>query len=175
VKNRQCHPRAFSLIEVTLALGVAAFCLVVVFGLLPLGITSNQNSIQQSAAASMSRAIVADLHTAPPASSLVTTSTSAIFGIPIPAAGAGTSIRDTLYLRQDGTTGGAPINQDANGAFNPLYRATLYFYPPPVGGQRTATFARLLITWPALADSKAGVDPINFTGSYEVDISLDRN
>ncbi len=61
---------AFSLIEVTLALGVAAFCLIAVFGLLPVGVNTNQSSIQQTAAASFATRIAADLRaakaTAPP-------------------------------------------------------------------------------------------------------------
>ena len=48
---------AFSLVEVTLALGVAAFCLIAVFGLLPVGVNSDQTSIQQTAAASLATSI----------------------------------------------------------------------------------------------------------------------
>jgi type II secretory pathway pseudopilin PulG len=41
---------AFSLVEVTLALGVAAFCLLVLLGLLPTGLKTQQSSIQQTTA-----------------------------------------------------------------------------------------------------------------------------
>src|SRR6266536_4051847 len=41
---------AFSLVEVTLALGVAAFCLVAVLGLLPTSLKTQQASIQQTTA-----------------------------------------------------------------------------------------------------------------------------
>src|SRR5438128_356253 len=40
----------FSLVEVTLALGVAAFCLLVLLGLLPAGVKTQQSSIQQTTA-----------------------------------------------------------------------------------------------------------------------------
>ena len=40
----------FSLVEVTLALGVAAFCLLVLLGLLPVGVKTQQSSIQQTTA-----------------------------------------------------------------------------------------------------------------------------
>src|SRR5205814_10489084 len=52
---------AFSLVEVTLALGVAAFCLLAVFGLMPIGLQTNRNTISQSAAANIIAAVVADL------------------------------------------------------------------------------------------------------------------
>src|SRR4051812_39938473 len=42
--------RGFSLVEVTLALGVAAICLIVLMGLLPVGVKTQQNSIQQTTA-----------------------------------------------------------------------------------------------------------------------------
>jgi len=40
----------FSLVEVTLALGVAAICLLAVLGLMPAGVKTQQNSIQQTTA-----------------------------------------------------------------------------------------------------------------------------
>jgi type II secretory pathway pseudopilin PulG len=56
---RRVH--AFSLVEVTLALGVAAFCLLAVFGLMPIGVQTNRNTISQTAAANIMAAVVADL------------------------------------------------------------------------------------------------------------------
>ena len=41
---------AFSLVEVTLALGVAAFCLITVLGLFPASLKTQQSSIQQTTA-----------------------------------------------------------------------------------------------------------------------------
>ena len=48
--HREC---AFSLVEVTLALGVAAFCLIAVFGLLLVGVQTNQRATSQTAAGSI--------------------------------------------------------------------------------------------------------------------------
>ena len=73
----------FSLIEVTLALGVAVFCLVTLFGLLPVGLTSNQDSLEQTMAGNIASAIVADLRCAQP----MGTGTSPHFGFIIPALG----------------------------------------------------------------------------------------
>src|ERR1044072_3486768 len=55
---------AFSLVELTLALGVAAFCLLAVFGLMPLGVQTNRNANSQTAAANIMAAVIADLRAA---------------------------------------------------------------------------------------------------------------
>jgi uncharacterized protein (TIGR02598 family) len=55
---------AFSLVEVTLALGIAAFCLVTVFALLPVALKTQQASIQQTTANTIASQIVADLSSA---------------------------------------------------------------------------------------------------------------
>src|SRR5439155_15142057 len=56
---------AFSLIEVTLALGVAGFCLLAVFGLLPVGVQTNQRALSQTAATVILSSVVADLRATP--------------------------------------------------------------------------------------------------------------
>src|SRR6266571_3426648 len=74
---RRVH--AFSLVELTLALGVAAFCLLAVFGLMPIGVQTNRSSTSQTAAANIMAAVVADLRGTPKANTI-----SAQFGIIIP-------------------------------------------------------------------------------------------
>ena len=86
--------KAFTLVEVTLALGVAAFCLLAVFGLLPTGINCNRASVEQTAAASLARAIVADLRSTPRNSR-----TSPQYAIPFPSAYV------PFYFAEDGTVG----------------------------------------------------------------------
>ena len=60
---RRVH--AFSLVEVTLALGVAAFCLLAVFGLIPVGLQTNRNSTSQTGATNIIADVVADLRGTP--------------------------------------------------------------------------------------------------------------
>ena len=55
----------FSLVEVTLALGVASVCLIAIFGLLPVGLRTNQDAIQQVAAADILGAVMTDLRATP--------------------------------------------------------------------------------------------------------------
>src|SRR5436190_7544166 len=73
--------RAFSLVEVTLALGVAGFCLIALFGLLPIGVQTNQRAISQTAATSILSNVIGDLR-ATPASSSTSTQYKIAFGTP---------------------------------------------------------------------------------------------
>src|SRR6187551_60791 len=57
--------RAFSLIEVVLALGVAAFSLIAVFALLPVGVQTNRNAISQTATTEILASVIADLRATP--------------------------------------------------------------------------------------------------------------
>ena len=56
--------RAFSLVEVTLALGIASFALMAVLGLLPVGLKSVKNANEQAAAANVLNAIAECLRSA---------------------------------------------------------------------------------------------------------------
>src|SRR5258707_5615695 len=56
---------AFSLVEVTLAIGIAAFCLIAVFGLVPVAVLTNRNATSQTAAANIMAAVVANLRATP--------------------------------------------------------------------------------------------------------------
>src|SRR2546430_17709709 len=80
--QRRCD-WSFSLVEVTLALGVAAVSLLVIFSLLPIGLQTNQRSIEQTASVDILSAVAADLRAAPRGGA--TTSTQ--FGINVPAGG----------------------------------------------------------------------------------------
>jgi len=155
----------FSLVEVTLALSVAAFSLVTIFGLLPIGLSSNQASIEQTVAAGMATRLSADLRAAPPACPQ-----SPLYQISIPVSG---SAMHTVFLKEDGTVASSP-DIDTNPGQNPRYRATLFF-AAPAARQKTATMVRILVTWPALTDMAANTPPIKFSGSFETLICLDRN
>ena len=65
MRHWNCRSAAFSLVEVTLALGVGAFCLIAVFGLLPVGVQTNQRATSQTAAASIMANVIADLRATP--------------------------------------------------------------------------------------------------------------
>jgi hypothetical protein len=160
----------FSLIEVALALGVAAFALVAIIGLIPVGLNSNQASSDQTAAAGLAAGIVADLRAAPVAIPPVVKNTPR-YQVPLPPSGSATH---AIFLREDGSMSGS-MDANADPGQDPRYRATLYITAPTSASQKVATVVRVLITWPALADYRAMTTPVKFTGSYEVVTALNRN
>jgi uncharacterized protein (TIGR02598 family) len=152
--NRRCNlTMGFSLVEVTLALGIAAFCLIALFGLLPLGIQTNQSSISQTAAASVLSSVAADLR-ATPKTSLTSLQYDITFGT-----------AKSLYFDGEGRTV-APTDAYAT----PRYRVTITFPPSPAGAF-APTFVSLKVSWPAL------VDPATTTpaGLIETFTALDRH
>ena len=62
---RKLSVSGFSLVEVTLALGIAAFCLLTVFALIPVAALTNRNATSQTAATNIMAAVVADLRATP--------------------------------------------------------------------------------------------------------------
>jgi uncharacterized protein (TIGR02598 family) len=66
VKRSIISQAAFSLVEVTLALGIAAFCLIAVFGLVPVGVQTNRNATSQTAATNILSSVIADIRASPP-------------------------------------------------------------------------------------------------------------
>lgn len=139
---------SFSLVELTLALGIAAICIIAVFGLLPVGLKANHNAISQSASASIIAAVVADMRATPRAA---TTSTQ--YGVSF-------GVTKTLYFDN---AGGISTALDAKSR----YRLNVEFPANPTAG--AATFASLKVTWPA------GASPASAIGASEVFVAFDRN
>lgn len=140
-------PRAFSLVEVTLAIGIAAFCLLGIFTLLPVGATSNRDSVNTTHAASLAETVIADLR------GTELGGTSLIYSLKPDTAG-----ETALYLKEDGTK--VPAAADAN------YRVAVVVVPPS-SGVIAPTQVRAVFSWPAAAPNPAN--------SFEVVSSLDRN
>jgi uncharacterized protein (TIGR02598 family) len=136
---------SFSLVELTLAIGVVAFCLIAIVGLLPVGVQTNQAAISQTAAANILSAVAVDLRATPG-----TNDTSAQFGINFAL------LSQTLYFGEDGRSIAA--------ADAPRYRLTITF-PPNPAGIHAARFATLKISWPAAADP-ATTPPAGFVESF---------
>lgn len=144
------------MVEVTLALGVAAVSLLIIFSLLPIGLQTNQRSVEQAASVDILSAVAADLRATPRGAG-----SSLQFNIPIPA----NPVTGSVSI--------APIYFDSAGQVVPStgparYRVTITFLDNG-GGTRTATFADLKATWPAAA---AVMDA---QGSAEMFAAFDRN
>jgi uncharacterized protein (TIGR02598 family) len=151
--------KAFSLVEVTLALGVAAVSLLVIFSLLPIGFQTNQQSIEQSVSVDILSTVAADLRAAPVTNPCGRATISTQFGIPIPAVGSTGST--TLFFN---TAGQCSTSRQTDSR----YRVTITFATNG-GGTKTATFATLKVTWPAAATVA------NALGSGEMFAAFDRN
>ena len=140
--------RAFSLVELVLALGVLAFCLIAVFGLMPVGMQTNRNATSQTAATNIIGGIVADLRATPAAAT-----TSPQFAITF-----GTN--KTLYFDAAGQ-GSTSLTPDSR------YRLNITWNSAPTG----LYYAALKVTWPAAADP-AITTP---SGSVEIFAAFDRS
>jgi type II secretory pathway pseudopilin PulG len=162
---------AFSLVEITLALGIAAFCLIAVFGLMPVGMQSNRNAKSQTRATNLMAAVMADLRATPR-----TCTKSLQFGI-----GFGTPT--TLYFDEQGAcscdSAGLqkyqydPANCSAgtcSGSWSPplqlRYQVNITF--PSTGILTSLRYADVKVTWPAAAT------PANASGSVEMFAAFDR-
>jgi uncharacterized protein (TIGR02598 family) len=152
---------AFSLVETTLALGVAAFCLTTILGLLPVGLTSNSTAVEQTTATNLLTAIAADLRNTPNPSPRGSAHLSPKYGISVPAFANGVAATSANAVTYYFAENGAVTN-----AADARYRVSSWMY---AGEERKATQARLQVSWPAAATVE------NATGSIESIVALDRN
>jgi len=142
----QRRSSAFSLVEVTLALGIAAFCLIAVFGLMPVSVQTNRNATSQTAGTNIVAAVVADLRATP--------------------RGINTSSQYQITFG----TNPSPIYFDGTGQFattvgaNSRYQLNITW-----SGSAGLRYADIKVTWPAAAI------PANATGSVEMFAAFDRN
>jgi uncharacterized protein (TIGR02598 family) len=146
MKNFLSRSAAFSLVELTLALGIAAFCLIAVLGLMPVAALTNRNATSQSAATNIIASVIADMRA-------TTSSTSPQYGVTF-----GTP--KTLYFD------GAGQFTTSLGA-NSRYRVRVTFPSSPPG----LSYAGVKATWPAPVDP-ATTTP---GGSVEIFAAFDRN
>jgi len=164
---KQQSKDGFSLVEVTLALGIAAFCLIAVFGLIPVAALTNRNATSQTRATNITAAVIADLRATPK-----TNSASLQFAIPF------FSTNTTRYFDSQGqcscdsagTQRPNPLTRTCSASWSPAlqprYRVTITW-----SGSTTLPYADVKVTWPAAADP-ATITP---SGSTEMFAAFDRN
>jgi len=153
----------FSLIEVTIALSVAAFCLLAILGLLQTGVTTQRATTEQTAATSIATMIFSDL------SAAAGTNATPRFQINLTPSAASPQ---TLFFSEGGKpTGlvGAPATSASR------YRASLDVRAPASASVKSATGVRILITWPAVTDPSPTQWPTKYAGAVETWTALDRN
>ncbi len=173
MKRSQPETAAFSLVEVTLALGVAAFALLAIMGMLPMSLKTQQASIQQTTANTIISQIFSDLRAdvrLPPGQA-----SKACPDPPDPNQPCqwdqlhghwrNVATPDTLYFtneaKQTGTINGSPP-ADA------VFRAKITYRFPPT---ETTSLADITVSWPAQVDPDQGGTP---TGSATSLIAVNR-
>src|SRR5437764_1743659 len=126
MKRSSTETAAFSLVEITMALGVAAFCLIAVLGMLPVGLKTQHASIEQTKANAIISQIFSDLRAdvrLPPGQASKETDS----GFGLHGHWAAVAEPDTLYFTNDIKQTGS-VNQYAVDA---VFRATVtYLFPP---------------------------------------------
>src|SRR5207253_8479208 len=136
---------AFSLVEIVIALGVAAFCLIAVMGMLPVGLKTQHASIQQTTANEIMAGILNDLRAdvvLPPGQA----SKEQDSGFGLHGHWALVAVPDTLFF----TNAGSQTGSVAQGTFAPapsdaVFRAKITYLFPPTA---TTSVANVIITWP---------------------------
>jgi uncharacterized protein (TIGR02598 family) len=146
MKNSLRCSAGFSLVELTLALGIAAFCLIAVLGLVPVAALTNRNATSQTAATNIIASVIADMRA-------TTSSTSPQYNITFGTA-------KTLYFD------GAGQFTTSLGA-NSRYRVRVTFPSSPSG----LSYADVKATWPAPVDPVTTTP----SGAVEIFAAFDRN
>ncbi|MCE0499341.1 MAG: hypothetical protein LV481_15480 [Methylacidiphilales bacterium] len=179
----------FTLVEVVLALGVTTFCLLTMVGLLAVGISTNKSTIQQSIAANIAGAAMADLRATPLANESYSTAEilySPRFGFELPASTSGSGIEasgaQTIYVDVNGMPlTGVNSNLSTTSSAG-TFRVTVVGPARPsvpsgaaAQTQRLASPVYILVTWPGQADPTATTWPTHYTGSLQVVTYLDQN
>jgi type II secretory pathway pseudopilin PulG len=164
MKRSPPEPDAFSLVELTLAIGVAAFCLITVLGLLAVALKTQHASVQQTTANEVLSEFAADLRAAvrypPGLEDKLNDQQHTLRGH---WAQVGTP--DTIYYTNEGwQTGGlTPSTTPADAVF----RLTLTYLRPPT---ETTSLANVKVTWPAQVDPSTGTP----AGLVETFIAINR-
>jgi type II secretory pathway pseudopilin PulG len=174
--KRHVHRTAgFSLVEVTLAIGVAAFCLITVFALIPVALKTQQASIQQTTANDIMTQILGDLRAdvrLPPGQA----SKEQTSGFGLHGHWLAVSQPDTLFFSNDVQLIGQPYSGTTDPpapACDPpspcaTFRAKIsYMFPP----NASTTVAKVFVSWPAQAIPGGTPGP---AGKVETFIAINR-
>lgn len=164
--KRLAKPRAFSLVEVTLALGVAAFCLLAVMGMLPASLKTQQTSVQQTTANTIISQIAADLRAdvrLPPGQA----AKEGTYGFSLHGHWAAVAQPDTLFFTNDAKQTGSVTQGTAPPApADAAFRAKMTYIAPPTD---STSLASITVSWPA-----AQSDLTKVAGSVETFVAVNR-
>jgi type II secretory pathway pseudopilin PulG len=181
MKGRSPEPsRAFSMVEVAIALGIVSFALLTVLALLPMGMKSNQISAEETRAVNILSMLEADLRNTHP---LANSGRSTMFGFVLPYAldasnrrifnpavvSAGTALAEGATIGLDEAENQVPLSGRPRFQVSVVYPTNL-----PPAGSTASLRARLVINWPALPNGVVQdlTDSAKTSGFTEVLVSF---
>ena len=129
----------FSLVEVVLAIGVVSFALLALVSLIPTGIKTSQQSVEESRAFDLLGGIVSDRMATPFGAS------SARYDLPVLTNSQTTALTNSFGVGDD--------FQKTAGLTQARYRIDYRLTPPPAG-QQGPFFGWFRASWPALAPTQ---------------------
>jgi type II secretory pathway pseudopilin PulG len=159
----------FSLVEIVIALGVAAFCLIALAGMLPIGIKAQRASANQTKANAVMSQIIDDFRAKmrlPPG--LQSKSQEGTAGLGLHGQWGVRATPDTLFFTNEGIQTPPHSAYTGTPAAPPgaVFRASvIYLYPPTA----TTSTAEIVISWPA-----AQTDLTKVEGSIETFTAINR-
>ncbi|SDT94863.1 Verru_Chthon cassette protein B [Verrucomicrobium sp. GAS474] len=130
---------AFSLIEVLFALGIATLAVVAILALLPAGLQSTRDSLQESEALNILSELIADRKATP------LTAASALYALPA-LTNAMAPVSASFGVRDDHRT---------TARFEQARWRVSYTFTPPPKGTLQPYLARFRISWPAASTANA--------------------
>ena len=168
---------AFSLVEVVLALAILSFAFTTIASLLPIGLRSNQSTVQQSRAANLLSLLDSDLRNTYPGANLGNSQT---FGLTLPykLVSGRVALKTTsdittvpVTILSSAYTTGVSDNDAAVALSNsptPYQASVIYTSVPATSTSGSSIQARLVISWPATSSSTVPVSQL-VTGSGYVE------
>jgi uncharacterized protein (TIGR02598 family) len=156
----------FSLVEIVVALGVAAFCLLAVLGMLPVSLKTQQASVNQTKANSIISQVVDDLRAdvrLPPGQQ--SKSQEGTAGLGLHGHWAQVATPDTIYFTNDGKQT-PPHTVNVSPPADAVFRVTVTYLFPPTA---TTSIAKITISWPA-----AQSDLTKVAGSIDMFAAVNR-
>jgi len=161
MKHAVRQDAAFSMVEIVLALGVAAFALIAVMGMLPVGIKIQQASVNQTKAnAVMSQCVDflrADVRLPPGQAKKAEGGWENLNGH-----WQSSAVPDTLFFANDGKQ----IQYGGTAPPDAVFRATITYLFPPTA---TTSIAKIMVSWPA-----AQTDLTKVAGSIDMFAAVNR-
>ena len=177
--RRSTAGRGFSLIEVLLALGLASFALMSLLVLLPVGMKTNQTSVEEARADDLLSVIEADLR-----NSSTPTGKSLLFGLTAPYYLTNTvsgrlsfnpaALVSTNLINGATTVGLSNNDSVVSIASLPRFQASVVYTAIPTNGALRPIQARLIVNWPCrnLTDPQALTSLTNVSGYVEAYVTF---